>query len=36
VLGEFFLPFTVIHSEKVGDRFVIDVETIKIKIVGSG
>src|SRR4029077_17263619 len=33
VLGEFFLPFLVIDSEKVGDRFMVDIELFQIEIV---
>ena len=36
VLGEFFLPFLVIDSEKIRNGFVIDVETIKIEIMRTG
>ena len=33
MLGEFFLPFLVIDSEKVGDRFMVDIELFQIEIV---
>ena len=33
MLGEFFLPFLVIDSEKIGDRFMVDIQLFQVEIV---